>query len=177
MAYIVEIAKQHVLLWGLGVFLAGILVGVLVKGLPTLSSHFWYWYLWAVVSTATMLWLVTSIWDTVPGITTSPVAERDGIGLVCILGTIGGLIRWMHRLFESQDKNLGLDSFLWPLEGAALSLIVVLLLRAGVVSSAADQGKAVNWLGLYAIAGLTGLFAKEAVAKLAEVFTALLGTK
>ena len=119
-----------------------------------------------------MLWIVTAIWDKVPGIAEHPASERHGIGLVCILGVIGGLIRWQHKLFTGAalDRN----AFLSPLEGAALSLVVVVLLRAGMLrSSAVARTKEVNWLGMYAISGLTGLFAMEAVARLEKILRAI----
>jgi hypothetical protein len=160
--------------WSLGIFLAGVFVGALVDDLLKCLSGNWFWYLWAVVSTSALLWSVTAVWDKAPGIAQSTAVERDGIGLVCILGAIGGLVRWLNELFKSSAQNPRLDSFLWLLESAALSLIVVLLLRAGVVSpSVSDGAKAINWLNLYAIAGLIGLFANEVVEKLAAVFSVI----
>jgi hypothetical protein len=150
-----------------------------VNGALKAPSDFWFWYLWVVISTAGLLWLVTFMWDKVPGISTSPVAERNGISLVCTLGTIGGYVRWMHKFFESSDmQGLGLVPLLWPLEGAALSLFVVLVLRGGVVnSSTVEQSKAVNWLGLHAIKALIVLYINESVQKLTEVFSTLLEKK
>lgn len=178
MSHIVEVLHRRFFLVVPVTFLGGVLVGcVLTNELLKLSSNFWYWYLWAIVSTSGILWLVTEVWDKAPGIAESPASERTGIGLVCMLGAIGGLVRWMDKLFENQNKSPGLDSLLWPLESAALSLIVILIFRAGVVSSsAAERSKVVNWVGLYAFAGLTGLFAHEAVQKLGEIFSLLLKT-
>ena len=103
-------------------------------------------------------------------------AERTGIGLVCTFGAIGRLVRWLHLLFTEPNKDYDASFLLLPLESAALALIAVLLLRAGLIGpTAGEHSKAVNWLGLYATAALTGLFAQEVIPKLATLFAALFG--
>src|SRR5437867_716769 len=98
-----------------------------------------------------------------------------------MLGALGGYIRWMHWLsrskWEAGDLALWLlDSVLTPLKGAALAVPFTLLLRAGIVNPAVEGGGGgVNWIGLYGIAALTGLFAPEAVDQLERVFRAILG--
>lgn len=52
-------------------------------------------------------------------------------------------------------------------------MIVYLLLSVGVLSNG-DSAKHLNLLGLYAFAGLTGLFAKQAIEMLRDVFGVLL---
>ena len=69
--------------------------------------------------------------------------------------------------------------FLIPFQGAALAPIVYLLLRVGVLNPANSQpGSAsptdsLNLIGIYAFAALTGLFSKQAIEMLAEVFATI----
>jgi hypothetical protein len=175
-----EWTARHKLKLGIA-FLGGLAVGsvgsIVVVGLVQSSfPERWPWYVWSIISTSGLIYLVTATWDKAPGVAHEPGVERDGIGLVCTFGAIGGLVRWLHTLFADPDSAYGATSFLGPLESAALALVVVLVLRAGLIGPATgDNAKAVNWLGLYAAAALTGLFAKEAIPKLAKVFGVIFG--
>ena len=60
--------------------------------------------------------------------------------------------------------------------GTALALLVYFLLRGGLFSGGAD-GSAANPYGFAGIAGLCGLFSKQATDKLREVFDTILSTK
>jgi len=60
------------------------------------------------------------------------------------------------------------------LNGAALAVIVYLALRGGFLPTAPPGG--VNPFGFVAMAGLVGLFSKQATQKLDEVFTTLFRT-
>lgn len=60
--------------------------------------------------------------------------------------------------------------------GAALALLVYLLLRGGLFAGEAD-GSAANPYGFAGIAGLCGLFSKQATDKLREVCDTILSTK
>jgi hypothetical protein len=136
---------------------------------------------WAILSTSFLLWLATYSWDRAPGIAVSAWKESTALGLVAILGGIGGLIRWMHWLRQTfgDSDNWTLwviESVLMPLKGAALAIPFVLLLRAGIgITPPNGGGPGVNWIGLYAVAGLIGLFSPEAVSRLEKVFKSLFG--
>ena len=162
-------------------FVSGLTVGAVgailaVARLPSQLPDQWLWYVWAIVATSGLLYLIAATRDKAPGVASQPVAERDGIGLVCTFGAIGGLVRWLHTLFETPELAYGRTSFLGPLESSALALVVVLALRAGLISpTAGNDAKAVNWMGLYATAALTGLFTQEAIPKMTRVFVVIFG--
>jgi hypothetical protein len=137
------------------------------------------------VPTSILLWLITHVWESAPGIVRDEgaIQERLGLGLIAMLGALGGYVRWMHWLSRSkwgagQLSLWLLDSVLTPLKGAALAVPFTLLLRAGIVNPATGEGGGgVNWIGLYGIAALTGLFAPEAVDQLERVFSAIFGVE
>jgi hypothetical protein len=63
-----------------------------------------------------------------------------------------------------------------PLQGAALAPLLYLLLKSAVLSPQYSGGvgtENLNLTAIYAFAGLTGLFAKQAIEKLADVFATL----
>ncbi|GAA2749657.1 MULTISPECIES: hypothetical protein [Kitasatospora] len=60
--------------------------------------------------------------------------------------------------------------------GAALAVLVYFLLRGGLFANGTD-GNATNPYGFAGIAGLCGLFSKQATDKLREVFDTILSTK
>ena len=67
---------------------------------------------------------------------------------------------------------------LMPVEGAGLALLVFLPLRVGVLTPSAGgatSAESLNLLSIYAFAGLTGLFSKQALKKLGEIFATVFG--
>jgi hypothetical protein len=126
-----------------------------------------------------LLWLVTFLWPDAPGISAADhVNETKGIALVIILGAIGGYIRWMHFLkvivYDSEKFwQWMLDSVITPLLGAALALVSCIAVRAGLTVQSGSAGSGgVNWLGLYALAGVTGLFSPDAIKRIEAAFQA-----
>lgn len=112
--------------------------------------------------------------------------ERAVLLMVVLLGLLGGCL----RVLASISRYVGNIKFrqswvvyyvVQPFVGAGLAVAVVLLLRVGVLSPAsiggADPLQNVNVLGFYGIAVLTGLFAKNAMDKLSEVFMTLFRTQ
>jgi hypothetical protein len=109
-----------------------------------------------------------------------PPTQRDVLIMVILMGTLGGLL----RLVSSFAKYIGNRQLLrsWipyyivmPIEGGALAPLIYLLLRVGLLSPTASTNDAgsLNVFGVYAIAGLTGLFSSQAMEKLAEVFAVI----
>jgi len=136
---------------------------------------------WALAGTSALLFLVTELWDSAPEIVEeSRASDRTGISLVMIFGAIGGFIRWMHflREIDRNPKRRGdwfVTSLLTPLMGSALSLVFCIALRAGLTTHHTAGKDAVNWLGLYALAGMIGIFSPDAVRRLQEMFRAAIG--
>jgi hypothetical protein len=143
----------------------------------------WVLLIWAVLGTSGLLCAVLELWSTAPGVrVVTDEGEKSGLALIMMFGAIGGFVRWMHflREFERDRKRLDqwfVTSLLTPLMGAALALLFGVTVRAGlVVQGPGGDGKtSINWLGLYGIAGLVGLFAPDAVRMLARIFRTITG--
>ncbi|HEY9249318.1 MAG TPA: hypothetical protein VIO38_09315 [Rariglobus sp.] len=104
------------------------------------------------------------------------LAAHYGYSLILVLGALGGYVRWMHQMLKqmkSADGRWLLEALVTPLKGAILALLGTLVLRATTTTGAALDPAATNWAGLYAFAGLAGLFAKEAVARMEAMFRGL----
>jgi hypothetical protein len=98
--------------------------------------------------------------------------------MIIYMGALGSLIHFATSLAKYVGNRKLYRSWivyylLMPLEGASLAPIIYLLLRVGILSpaSANDGGtQNLNLVAIYAFAGLTGLFSKQAIEMLAEVF-------
>lgn len=99
--------------------------------------------------------------------------------VVLFAGMMGALIRGIHSFF----KHLGLGdfSFKWtwfyillPFSGAALSLVIYLVIRGGFYSSSFGNELSLNLFSFAALAALTGLFSDNAIEKLRQVAKVLL---
>lgn len=109
-----------------------------------------------------------------------PATEIDVLIMVMLMGTLGGLLRLISSFAKYVGNRQLLQSWmiyyiLMPLESAALVPLVYLLLRVGVLAPAQVSGSplGMNLYGIYAIAGMTGLFSKQAMDMLAEVFAVI----
>lgn len=134
-------------------------------------------FCWACIPTAFLLWLATRLWSDAPGIYADNFTnETKGMGLVITLGAIGGYIRWMHNfktIHYDAEKfwQWMFNSALTPLMGAALALVSCIAFRAGfAVHGGQGRTDVVNWVSIYALAGLTGLFSPDAIKRLEVIF-------
>jgi hypothetical protein len=103
--------------------------------------------------------------------------------MVILMGTLGGLIHLATSLSmfvgnRALRRSWILYYLLMPLQSAALAPIVYLLLTAAVLAPSASAGAgatraAINVTSIYAFSALTGLFAKQAIEKLADVFATI----
>ena len=104
------------------------------------------------------------------------------MALIMTLGAIGGYVRWMHylRVVVYDPDAIWqwiIDSALTPLMGAALALVFCIAFRAGLTVQTAQGGTgSVNWMGIYALAGIVGLFSPDAMTRLEVTFHALFAT-
>ena len=97
--------------------------------------------------------------------------------LVLCSGALGGLVHLYSSLAayigeRRLERSWLLFYYLRPPVGAALAIIVYFVLRVGVLSPSQLQGsgaEAVNVYGVLTFAALAGMFARQAVDKLAEV--------
>lgn len=107
--------------------------------------------------------------------------HQDVLLMVILMGSLGGFI----HLSSSMSMYVGNRAFrrswipfylLAPFQGAALSPIVFLLIAGTILSPGSDAGtvgSSMNLKSVYAFSAMTGLFAKQAIEKLAEVFVTL----
>jgi hypothetical protein len=106
--------------------------------------------------------------------------EPHVLRMIILMGALGGCLHWTSSLAIYIGNGQFLRRWipyyvLMPFEGGALATVIYLLLRVGVLSpSAVSSGPGnLNLLSLYAFAGLTGLFTKQAMQMLADVFSVI----
>ncbi len=107
--------------------------------------------------------------------------ESNALIMVALMGVLGGFIHFSSSLAQyvgnrQLTKSWLLYYLLMPIESAALAPLVFLILRVGVLSPGTGSvvgSCGLNYIGLYAFAGLTGMFSKQAIEKLADVFSTL----
>jgi hypothetical protein len=101
------------------------------------------------------------------------VPEDNVLTMIVLLGALGGFVHLTSSLAKYVGTRKLLRSWiiyylLMPVSGAGLAPMTYLLLRVGVVGNGSGE---MNLFGLYAFAALTGLFAEQALEKLADVFS------
>lgn len=105
------------------------------------------------------------------------------VRLLLMVMLAGGLGSFIHTATSFGDfvGNQKLSrSWLWwyilkPFIGMALAVVFYLVIRGGFLSAGAEAGK-LNVYGIAALAGLAGMFSKQATDKLSEVFDAMFRT-
>jgi hypothetical protein len=97
--------------------------------------------------------------------------------LVMIVGALGSLIHVATSFADFLgNRRFYLSWSAWyllrPVVGASLALLLYFAVRGGFLSASA-QSSSINPYGIAALAGLAGLFSKQATDKLREVFETL----
>ena len=96
--------------------------------------------------------------------------------LVLSFGAVGGLLHLLTSLGRfvggrRLERSWALFYLLRPPVGAALGLLVYLILRMSALGQGTTTGiPAVNVYGVLAFSGLAGMFSRQAIEKLAEAF-------
>jgi hypothetical protein len=130
----------------------------------------------AIAVVFVLLWGLYRYWDAA---TAKTASEAQIVRMVILMGALGGAIHWMSSLVNYIGNGNLFRRWipyylLAPFQGAALAIVVYLLLRVGVLANpAGNAAEHLNLLGLYAFAGLTGLFAKQAIEMLRDVFSVI----
>lgn len=136
-------------------------------------------YLFAV--TAGALWLLlfhSPIPELLGGTGTAPVSgsptDWEVLHLVVAMGALGSVIHAATSLADYVgNRGLVRSWALWfvmrPLTGVLLAVIFFFLLRLGVIQPNGAAGS-LNPVAVGAFSGLVGMFSKQAIDKLAEVF-------
>lgn len=104
--------------------------------------------------------------------------------LFLVVMIAGGLGSFVHTATSFGDfvgnEKLTVNWMWWyilkPFIGMALAVIFYMVMRGGLLSSGSNAGS-INLFGIAALAGLTGMFSKQATDKLSEVFDALFRTR
>ena len=107
--------------------------------------------------------------------------SRDVVIMVILLGALGGFIHLASSLTmfvgnRDLKQSWTVYYLLTPIQGAAIAPLIYLLLKSAVLSPQVQEGDDtgnLNLTAIYAMSGLSGLFAKQAIEKLADVFATL----
>lgn len=110
--------------------------------------------------------------------------EQTVLYMVILLGALGGFLHLASSMANYVGNRQLLRSWiiyyvLIPFQGAALAPVIYLLLRVGVLNpanpapGATSPTDSLNLIGIYAFAALTGLFSKQAIETLADVFATI----
>lgn len=109
--------------------------------------------------------------------------EQAVLWMVILLGGLGGFLHLASSMANYVGNRQLLRSWivyyiLIPIQGAALAPLIYLLLRVGVLNPANPGGggrptESLNLIGMYAFAAMTGLFSKQAIEMLADVFATI----
>lgn len=104
-------------------------------------------------------------------------AEARYLAIVAVVGALGSYIHLATSFADFLGNRTFVASWKWwyglrPFIGSALALIVYFAARGGLIAGAAGA-KELSPYGIAALAGLTGLFSKQATDKLSEVFETL----
>jgi hypothetical protein len=101
--------------------------------------------------------------------------------LVMVAGALGSFLHTATSFADFVGNEKLARSWLWwyllkPFIGMGLAVIFYLVVRGGFLSAGTEAGK-VNIYGIAALAGMSGMFSKQATDKLSEVFATLFQTK
>jgi hypothetical protein len=109
--------------------------------------------------------------------------EQAVLWMVILLGALGGFLHLASSMANFVGNRQLLRSWiiyyiLIPFQGAALAPLIYLLLRVGVLNPANTTAsgrptESLNLIGIYAFAALTGLFSKQAIEMMADVFSTI----
>lgn len=108
-------------------------------------------------------------------------ADVQLLMLVMLAGALGSFLHTATSFADFVGNEKLTRSWIWwyllkPFVGMGLAVVFYLVIRGGFLSAGTEAGK-VNVYGIAALAGLTGMFSKQATDKLGEVFTTLFQTK
>jgi hypothetical protein len=118
----------------------------------------------------------------IPGVWVPDVwMEVRFLALVAVAGALGSFIHLATSFADYVGNRQFVKSWEWwyvlrPFVGSALALSVYFAARGGLISGGAGAGN-LSPYGVAALAGLTGMFSKQATDKLREVFENLFKTE
>jgi len=100
--------------------------------------------------------------------------------IVALAGALGSYIHLATSFADYVGNRKLVGSWMWwyllrPFIGMALALVVYFAIRGGLVTGETSAGN-LSPYGVAAVAGMAGMFSKQAADKLREVFENLFGT-
>ena len=121
---------------------------------------------------------VTFLWR---GLSFHLFVETRYLLIVAVAGALGSYIHLATSFADFLGNRRLFWSWGWwyvlrPFIGVALAIILYFVVRAGLISGTSDA-KTLNAYGVAAIAGMAGMFSKQATDKLREVFENLFRTE
>lgn len=130
-----------------------------------------------IVMSILFVWAIFRLWPEPNATGTLKITDLSLTLLVILMGAIGSIIQSVSSFVKYTGARKLLRSwFLYylfrPIEGSGLALIVYLLFRVGIVGNMGTTAQ-INIYAILGISGLTGLFSKQAIEKLREVFETL----
>jgi hypothetical protein len=139
-----------------------------------------YFILLAAVLSALLVWLFMIIWKTSAKLEVHEL-EVKLILLVMVTGALGSYVHAATSFADFVGNRQLARSWVWwyvlrPFIGVGLALIFYFVVRGGLLSVKADATD-VSLFGIIAVAGLAGMFSKQATDKLSEVFDTLFKTQ
>jgi hypothetical protein len=104
----------------------------------------------------------------------NPSEESRMILLVCISGALGSYVHAATSFVYYVGNKQFYSHWMWwyllrPFIGIALALVFYFAIRAGLFNASSSPND-LNLYGILTIAGLTGMFSKQATNKLNELF-------
>ncbi|HMD99870.1 MAG TPA: hypothetical protein VKM93_21395 [Terriglobia bacterium] len=163
---------------------------------PELASKKWVlaFGVYLVILNLLLLYLLLRLWPGQVPLTAGPLrvklipgvwepevwTEVRFLALVALVGALGSYIHLATSFADYLGNRQFMKSWTWwyvlrPFIGSALAVAVYFAARGGLVSGAAPAD--LSLYGVSAIAGLTGMFSKQATDKLREVFETLFKTE
>jgi hypothetical protein len=150
--------------------------------------------IYLIVLNLALLYILLRIW---PETTTSPPPTAVTLGggfafdvpleiryllIVAVAGALGSYIHLATSFADYVGNRQLVWSWGWwyalrPFIGMALALLVYFLIRGGLVLPSGNGNVALSPYGIAAIAGMAGMFSKQATDKLKEVFENLFRTQ
>jgi hypothetical protein len=145
------------------------------------SGSIWALIVYSMVLVGLIVWHAMVAFPQVVGTDSSvtPGWELHLLGLIASAGGIGGLLHLVTSLGNFVGTRQLLRSwllfyYLRPWVGAGLGIVFYFVLRTGVLNPAgAANTQTFNVYGLLAMSALAGMFSRQAMDKLAEVFEVL----
>lgn len=135
---------------------------------------------WAIFAATGIMILITTLWDKTLEVIPGKPDEATKLGVTAVLGALGGIVRWINLarsvdISKMKSEHWVFISILSPLQSAGLALLVAVLLRGGVIAFSANDVGTVNWLAIYGVSALVGLFSPEVMDRLNKVVNRLFG--